>query len=560
MTDDRIELVDGEYGQCVEERPARQIRTRALSFHNIKAKFTAFRIARLQDKLETKVEKALTAEYTDSNYERKIEKSANVIARLEEKIMILSKMDVPTDYVSRRAIKLRKNMIENLTYHTTNYYGSLYTIGLEHRDEVMGPEMVMEDAMPEDAPVEEYVSEDTMQNEMPAMEEVPEREDVVRPVLDTEPVQAAAIPNNDEIDVEPSDLDRQSIVDAINEGFSQVNAEDAPVIDPVDVPNPVASEETPAPAKEEVTIDKEAIREAVEEAFRKLQAEKTSFDEHVVEAVPETPETVRVSTNNTSYVHTDQFDEEGNRVRRPKKYDYTPMTDEEIREAQVKLGFDEHGNLIDKETPEKVEVEEAPVIQEVPIEQAFVPADPSKVEAPVREVPIVAPEREEGPSIDLEDEPNMFDIIPEAEEAREVSHQETASTERTMTIDDYESLKEKILQLKKQKEESQQQKMDAEKRAQEAAREAEEAKVQYEASQASYLERMNMLRAYAESLEAACDENERGIEAAERESRESEGILQSQRAEIDRTNKIVSEIDSMMEANAENDKPTIKKA
>ena len=552
MTDDRIELVDWEYGQYAEERPARQIRTRALSFQNIKAKFNAFRIARLQNKLENKIEKALTREYTDNNYERKIEKSANVIARLEEKILLLSKQNVPTNYVASRAIKLRKNMIDNLTYHTTNYYGSLYTIGLERRDEVMGPEIIAEDVMPEEVPVEEnYVSD------VPVAEETPVNEDVIRPFIEPEPVvQPAAIPNNEEIDVEQSNLDRQSIVDAINEGFSQVNAEDAPVINPVDVPNPAPQAEA-TPVSEAPAIDKEAIREAVEEAFRKLEAERTNFDQHVAEAVPETPEAVRVSRNNTTSVHADQFDEEGNRIRRPKKYDYTPMTDEEIREAQIKLGFDENGNLINAPVVEEKPAEEV-VIQEVPIEQAFVPAENKVVDEPVREVPIVVPDRPEEPALELEDEPNMFDIIPEAEEApaKEVELPESA---RVMTIDDYETLKEKILQLRKQKEESQQQKLDAERRAQEAAQEAEAARVQYEESQASYLERMNMLRAYAESLEAACDENERGIEAAERESRESEGILQSQRAEIDRTNKIVSEIDLMMEGNPEIEKPATKK-
>ena len=51
MTDNNIEFIDGEYGECVEERPARQIRTRFLSFQNIKAKFDAFRAKRVQKKV-----------------------------------------------------------------------------------------------------------------------------------------------------------------------------------------------------------------------------------------------------------------------------------------------------------------------------------------------------------------------------------------------------------------------------------------------------------------------------------------------------------------------------
>ena len=149
MTDERIEFVDEDYGQVQRISPARQIKTRILSFNNIREKFRQFRIRRLEKKLDKTVEKALTQNYTNENYDRKITKNANAIARLEEKIMVLSREDVPTNYVARRAIKLRKSMIDNLTYNT----GAFYSVGLDNRDEVMGTGIVEE--QPEVKVVEE---------------------------------------------------------------------------------------------------------------------------------------------------------------------------------------------------------------------------------------------------------------------------------------------------------------------------------------------------------------------------------------------------------------------
>ena len=61
----------------------------------------------LNKKLEREKEKALTDAYSDRitvKDEEKMMKRAAGIARLEEKIKILSKEDVPSDYVDKRAI------------------------------------------------------------------------------------------------------------------------------------------------------------------------------------------------------------------------------------------------------------------------------------------------------------------------------------------------------------------------------------------------------------------------------------------------------------------------
>jgi len=126
------ELVDREYENCPREGYPRQIKTRNSSYKSIHQRFTDFRIRRLKEKLGRKEKDALTSQYFQSNPEGAIEKKSKAIARIEEKIKILSKEDVPTDYVSKRAIKLKKNMIANLHKNANN----LYSIGMSKRDAV----------------------------------------------------------------------------------------------------------------------------------------------------------------------------------------------------------------------------------------------------------------------------------------------------------------------------------------------------------------------------------------------------------------------------------------
>ena len=90
MTDERIELVDRDYERCPRDNPSRQIRTRKSSFTTIREKFNSWRIKRLEGKLERKRENALTQGVTDKNFKEKLGERAEVIARLEEKIMLLS--------------------------------------------------------------------------------------------------------------------------------------------------------------------------------------------------------------------------------------------------------------------------------------------------------------------------------------------------------------------------------------------------------------------------------------------------------------------------------------
>lgn len=130
MMVDKIDLLDNDYNLVSRKASPRQIKTRSKSFSSISGIFTKFRISRLEKKLEKSrksfVNQEIHKNLSDSSVVRKteknIEKKAKAIAKIEEKIMILSKENVPTNYVENRAIKLRKNMMNNLSHNSSMAY------------------------------------------------------------------------------------------------------------------------------------------------------------------------------------------------------------------------------------------------------------------------------------------------------------------------------------------------------------------------------------------------------------------------------------------------------
>ena len=130
MMVDKIDLLDNDYNLVSRKASSRQIKTRSKSFSSISGSFTKFRSSGLEKKLEKSrksfVNQEIHKNLGDSSVVRKteknIEKKAKAIAKIEEKIMILSKENVPTNYVENRAIKLRKNMMSNLSHNSSMAY------------------------------------------------------------------------------------------------------------------------------------------------------------------------------------------------------------------------------------------------------------------------------------------------------------------------------------------------------------------------------------------------------------------------------------------------------
>lgn len=189
MAFENIELVDRDYENCSKEAMPRQIKTRSLSFRNIVEKFRQFRIRRLERKMEKIVDKTLSSDYSKRKIADKLMSKSLKLARLEEKIRILQKENVPSKFVKSRAIKLRNYMMEN----TVKSAAGLYFVDLDDSD-VLG-----------------FVSADESALNNP--ESIAEA-DV--------PVEAPAVEDNNSIDLSSQVIDRDSLTDSINNEFSNL--------------------------------------------------------------------------------------------------------------------------------------------------------------------------------------------------------------------------------------------------------------------------------------------------------------------------------------------------
>ena len=551
MNDDVFELVDREYGECQQVNYPKQIKTRNSSFQSILGRFRSFRIKLLERKLDRMKDKALNSVYTERNFDSKLTKKSEAIARLEEKIKVLSREEVPTNYVDNRAIKLKQSMIENLQRKV----GFIYSVDATKKEEIFASE----------APVVE----------MPT-------------VLAT----AASKDNNSELDIDT--IDRQTIVDTINEGFSNEEAiADAPTINRDEIKDVV--DEEVVKIEDNPTIDREAIEQSINEEFEKQEAvaeEEVVVEEHpenndnltseeiksvieeelgkIEESIPEMdvvpqPEVkdeivpvaedvveqdnhFRVSHNNTNNAKLSRYDENGNDIKeytfeqatveepvaesiveidpkqptkkpRRRKYNYVPMTDEEIRESQIKLGLDEHGNFVDKEETKEEVVAKA---------------------EPVKEVTDLAVL----PEYIISESIKPVDNIDTSAIDNKVVVEEVKSNKAS--IDNYTALKEKILHLREQQEQTKKQKEEAERKAEEAKQKAREIREMVAESEKSVAESIDMLRAYSEALEEDCDRNIKSAEASESSAEADYQFVSTNQEKLDSNAELIREIDSLI--------------
>jgi len=286
MMSDAIELKDGNYGLLSAERKSRQIKTRPSSFSAIKNAWNKFRLARLNKKLD-KMENALLSEQfkTDSSSKisektkSQIEKKTAAIARVEEKILILSREEVPSDYVSKRAIKLKNSMMANLTYNSKN----AYSVGVDKKEEIFGSNLA-ENMNSEEPDINVAVMPNVPTGNEDRIQEVPEDtiEDImassrealagsVQDILKREEGEKA--PETDEVDVTSPDLDREHIKEAIDEEFDKAFENKGTIaISPEEVEQVVngtsGEPESPITSEPEEAIDQESIASALEEAFK----------------------------------------------------------------------------------------------------------------------------------------------------------------------------------------------------------------------------------------------------------------------------------------------------
>lgn len=570
MMREGIDFLDANYENVSLGKKPRQIRTKSTSFSQIKKYFTDFRIRLLTKKLEREKDKAVTEAYPErfsEKDEERMMKRASTIARLEQKIKILDGENVPVDYIDKRAIKIKKAMMKNISYTS----GNIYTVGIENKEAVFAaiqePEVVKID--PE---VQESIAEDVKK----IMEE--EKKEVEQP-------EAVA-------SYTPSPVTRAEIRAEIDEEFEKLagKAKKAVVHEEVKEPH-INLDEIKASIDEafqavkdskkvpQATIGTDEVKDVVEESFESVNVESKISPEDIKAEVDEAMAKVAtgVSKNGATGAKIDRFNEDGTRRE---KYNYTPMTDEEIRAAQENIEYDKYEQIYREEHAKakaEREAQEAQVVVEEPyvykpmtdeeikaaqanieydkyeeiyraqneikfktaeFKDIFQPADPSGfvvedavVEEAVREVPVIVPE------VDGERFVSKPHIVEEAA---------PSVVSKPTSIEEFGALKAKVEQLKKKLAETESKKNTAVRFAERTSSRAEEIKRITIDSEKAYQDRIASLQLLAQTLEENCKLNETAAHAATKDAECNERFISSQMAKKEQFDDAINQVDSFL--------------
>ena len=263
---ENIEIIDKDYEKIKQAEEARPIKTRSQSFYSIYANFKkeVLRL-RLESMKDSAVAEKYDVDMSYKNLQKEVGKKANAIAKLEEEILVLSRDDVPQDYVESRAIKLKNSMMNMLTSHAASAYNNSYSIGEENKESVFGDfEQEIEEQ------VEEKVEEQN--NDKPLD-------------LDSDGVLFSIEPSSieneeqDAINVVPTELERKDIENAISEEFAGVeedtNDDSINIITPEEVKSVVQEGSSNVDDEE---IDKDEIENVIGSALGNIEVEETEED------------------------------------------------------------------------------------------------------------------------------------------------------------------------------------------------------------------------------------------------------------------------------------------
>lgn len=546
MMRDGINFLDADYEVMPLEKKPRQIRTKSTSFSQIKKYFNDFRIRLLTKKLEREKDKAVTEAYPEKFTEKDDErmmKRATTIARLEQKIKILDGLSVPVDYIDRRAIKIKKAMMKNISYTS----GNIYTVGIENKDAVfeatkqpevepMDPEL-QKDIAANVQKIMDEKKEEERQQQVQVEDEPVVNEPVVRPVKVEQVKAQEKVPS-----YTPSPVTKAEIRAEIDEEFKKLAGKAKKVADVQDkkVEQPhINLDEIKASIDEafseaqkdkvvpEATIGTAEVKDVVEESFESVDVDSKISLGDIKNEIDEAMERV-VSKNGAASAKVDRFNEDGSRRE---NYSYTPMTDEEIRAAQANIEYDKYEEIYRVQNQIKFETAEfKDIFKPADAEGKFNVEEPV-VEQPVREVPVVVPE------VDGERFVSKPHIVEDAV---------PSVVSRPTTIEEFGVLKAKVEELKKKLAESESKKNTAIRFAERTSSRAEEIKKITIDSEKAYQDRIASLQLLAKTLEENCKLNETAAHAATKDAECNERFISSQLAKKDQFDEAISQVDSFL--------------
>lgn len=591
---ENINIVDRDYGSAQEE-VSRPIKTRGKSFNSILSNFKKELLeARLNQMQDSAVSEKYDSDMSYKSVQSIASKRATAIAKLEEKILVLSRDDVPQNYVESRAIKLRDAMMDNLTKNASSAYNNSYSIGYENKDNVFGDfekelgEQSSDDSLDLDT--------DGVLFSIQQPEETDEKDDA--------------------INVVPTEFERKDIEDSINEEFAAV---DGTSLDETEVQESHEDSEdkvnfvTPEEVKETVdkstevaedeTVNNQEIKNVIDSALDNINIEgenltsdestqsvdndddKADYDS-IKDEIDRALEKVRISSNNSSVAKIDKYTSSEDTIRN--EYDKavedvinkeSPLgvqsvdNEEIIKTVEDKIAG-EDGSLLSEVDREMIRREVQKVISEernarsgyVPMSDEEVAESQhkiastehlaSKFKAPsfenllkpvdevkqigeqVRDLPVVVPDRDAY-------EPVIEEDLVSSNEA-----EEDLPVSRKNQIDTFNALKNRLKALKEHQRVTQQERDMAQKNAETIADKAKEARRLADESDKLREEQLKRLQEYTESIEEECKNNEKNRVIAENDAVMNNNFIEEQLRKIEENSNVIDEIDSLISGRA----------
>lgn len=413
----------------------------------------------------------------------------------------------------------------------------------------------------------------------------------------------------DSIDVASEEIDRDQIKDAVEDMFKSVDldAEDTnkdifggmdeeiaalknedaqAVIGKDDIQDSIDGEMSGISLDDEHTIDAGDIESAIDEAMAGVQTEPEIDYESIKAELDEAMANIRVSKSGTA-AKLDKFDENGQvkeneteEVVEEKKYDYKPMTDEEIARARENIEFDKYEDLYhnvkhEEETEDKETF--SLIVPEVKFDDIFKPIENvnnyGNVQSPTinfetiekvndnaeRELPMVVPERVETTQNEKEVEAvnEDTDIVTNEEDLHFDYSTATADEvnkgfDQASSLGEFAELRRRAEELKEKQRKSREDREAAEKAAEEAARRAQEIKEAALAKQRDYEKRLEKLRLYTEALAEDVEFNANKAELAKNDAKCNERFVEAQEEKAKNIDNMINEIDSIIGSEATN--------
>ena len=495
------------------------------------------------------------------------------IARLEEKINILSRGGVPTNYVENRAIKLRKKMMDSLMYNTSGIYAN----ETDKYDSVGNGGFYKEDiasAMAAAGDTNDIdVSKISEENDSAISSEVSDafvsREDI-KSVIDD---------NLAKVDSEVREISPEDVEKAVTSSSMFDEPEEKEDTDMFEDPSVHDAKEgrfihsdmfdEPEEEKEEADMFEDpSVHDAKEgrfihsDMFDEPEEESSSmFDEPEEDDIPiisreeveaavnqklrEQMDDTRVSQNEAASAKTNRYDENGFPKRREREA-YVPMTDEQIEQAKENIEYEKYEKKYADDAAKKSRDSIKDEVTRIANSRDYI----RKPASSINDIVMPKVEAYRGEAI----------VVPDRDEQRDLHFDYSNATAKDVvnavkvetSAEGLEALKARALKLKEKDRQSKDH-LDNARRAQaDQAQRALDIKNAAQVKEQKYRERLSKFKDYCDALEQDIEINMNLAAVAENDVECNRRFIEGKQAEMEDYDRKMEEIDAYISPEAIN--------